>query len=136
VGPSSTAELVRSPSEKVASGALVLAGGWFFTGAVHFALVDAADKNQPAVAHTLNLLDNNDFAPLVGGLAVMLLATGIATLLSPVLPRWLGWVSIVIGVLAVAGPLGMIAFPLFFVWVLVVSILLARSQAMAGTSPP
>jgi hypothetical protein len=112
-------------------GAVVITAGALVAGAIHFALIDAADKGQVDVAHTLNVLDNNDFAPIAGGIAILLLAAGIATVLSPVLPRWLGWVSIVLGVLNLT-PLGFIGSLLAVVWVLVVSILLARAPAVAG----
>ncbi|MDQ6852567.1 MAG: hypothetical protein M3046_02580 [Actinomycetota bacterium] len=117
-------------------GVIVLTAGALVGGAIHFALIDAADKGQVAVAHTLNVLDNNDFAPIAAGIAILLLAAGIATVLSPVLPRWLGWASIVIGVLNLT-PLGFIFSLLAVVWVLVVSILLAggRGATRASTAP-
>ncbi len=109
------------------AGIVVCASGLLGMAAIHFALVNAADNNQLEVARTLNVLDNKDFFFLIGGIAIVTLGTGLATIISPVLPRWLGWVSVVIGFLAVAGPLGFFAFFLFPVWVLVMSILLVRS---------
>ena len=94
------------------------------------ALLDAADLGQPEVAQALNIIDNDNFFPSVIGLAVVLLATGWHVLVSQSLPRWLGWVSVVLGVLALAGPAGFIAFLLFPIWVLIVAITLYR-QSMA-----
>jgi hypothetical protein len=117
-------------------GAVVLTAGAFVGGAIHFSLIEAADKGQISVARTLNMLDNNDFAPIAGGIAILLLAAGIATVVSPVLPRWLGWVSIVVGVLTLT-PIGFIGALLAVVWVLVVSILLARGRGAAeGRATP
>ena len=42
------------------------------------------------------------------------------------LPRWLGWISIVLGLMAIAGPVGGIAFLLFPVWTLVLAAVIVR----------
>jgi hypothetical protein len=41
-----------------------------------------------------------------------------------VLPRWLGWAAIVIGVLSLAGPIGFAGFLLCLVWLIVAAILM------------
>lgn len=115
-------------------GGLLYALGLAVFGMTQIALSDAADLGQPQVAQALNILDNDNFLPTVLGLAVVLLATGIHTLGSGALPRWLGWVSIVLGVLALAGPAGFIAFLLFPLWVLAASILLYRRPAVVTTA--
>jgi hypothetical protein len=109
-------------------GALILAAGLLFLAAVHFALVQAADHRFAGPAQTLNVLDNNDFFVMIGGMALLMLAAGIATVRRPVLPRWLGWAAIVIGILALAGPLGFVGFLLSVVWILVVAILMLVRQ--------
>ncbi len=109
-------------------GMVILASGLLLMASVHFALVVAADHRQSAVAQTLNVLDNNDFFGLVGGLAVLMLAAGIATVRNPVLPRWLGWAAVVIGVLSLAGPVGFIGGLLGALWILVVGIMLTMRQ--------
>lgn len=43
------------------------------------------------------------------------------------LPKWLAWVSVVLGVSAVAGPLGAVAFLIAPVWRLAVGVVLSRS---------
>jgi hypothetical protein len=101
--------------------------GLFAMGQI--ALVDAADLGQPEVAQALNIIDNDNFFPAVIGLTVVLLATGWHILASRSLPTWLGWASVVLGILALAGPLGFIAFLLFPIWILVVSIMLYRQTA-------
>lgn len=107
-------------------GGLVYALGLAVFGMTQIALSDAADLGQPQVAQALNILDRDNFMPTVLGLAVVLLATGWHVLGSGALPRWLGIVSVVLGVLAVAGPAGILAFLLFPLWVLATSILLYR----------
>jgi hypothetical protein len=103
-------------------GAVILAAGALLDAVVGFALVQAADHKFGAPAQTLNVMFNNDFFMVTGGIAVLLLATGISTVRRPVLPRWLGWAAIVIGVLSLAGPAGFLGAILAIVWLLVVSI--------------
>jgi hypothetical protein len=105
-------------------GGLIFASGLLLLAVVHFALVQAADHQFAAPAQTLNVLDSNDFFVLTGGIAVLMLATGIATVRRPVLPRWLGWAAIVIGVLSLAGPVGFAGFLLCLVWLIVAAILM------------
>ena len=117
-------------------GGLVASAGLVVSASLHFALVQAADRQFPAVAQALNVLDNNDFFAILGGFAALFLASGIATVLRPVLPRWLGWAAIVIAILSLAGPIGFIGFLLGLVWTLVVGILLfVRQDAVAAGVP-
>lgn len=114
-------------------GVLILAAGLLSLAAVHFALVQAADHRFATPAQTLNVLDNNDFFVMIGGMALLMLAAGIATVRRPVLPRWLGWAAIVIGILSLAGPLGFAGIILSIVWILVVAILmLVRTDLIAA----
>jgi hypothetical protein len=83
-------------------------------------------------------VSNGDFYPLFGGIAILLLAAGIATVRRPALPRWLGWAAIVIGILSLAGPIGFIGALLAIIWLLVVAIIIFRKDrvvagAQAGT---
>ena len=105
-------------------GAVAYAVGLGIFAMSQIALIDASDLGQPEVAQALNIIDNDNFFPTVIGLAVILLATGWHVLASRSLPIWLGWVSLILGILALAGPAGFIAFLLFPVWVLVVAVML------------
>jgi hypothetical protein len=109
-------------------GGVVLASGLAFSASVHFALVAAADHRFAAPAQTLNVLDGNDFFAIIAGIAIVMLAAGISTVRRPVLPRWLGWVAIVAGILSLAGPIGFAGFLLGSLWILVVGILLATRR--------
>jgi len=94
-------------------------------------LLDAADTRDVAVARTLNVIDNDNFFPLVLGISATALGVGLASLRSRALPGWLAWVSIVIGVLALAGPAGIGAFFLFPLWTIAVGIVLLLRPASA-----
>jgi hypothetical protein len=119
-------------------GAVTYAVGLGIFAMSQFALLDASDLEQPEVAQALNILDNDNFAPTVIGLAVVLLATAWHVLASRSLPVWVGWVSLVLGVLAVAGPLGFFAFLGFPLWVAAVAVVLfigARADAIGAPAP-
>jgi len=121
-------ELLRDGSEVFSlaafGGAVLGSAGLLFAVAVHFSLADAADHNFLEPAHTLNILDNDSLIAAVLGLSVLYFAAGIAIVRRPVLPRWLGWAAIVIGVVSLAGPIGFIATALGLVWLVVVGILM------------
>lgn len=117
-------------------GALLIAiGGATFT-ALTIALTDVPDKLDPIAAQALNVLNNDFFAPLIAGTCVFMIANGIATIRYGILPAWLGWIAILIGVVAVT-PIGFAGFLATVVWVLVVSILLyVRGGAAQPATPP
>jgi hypothetical protein len=48
------------------------------------------------------------------------------------LPVWVGWIALVLGLLAFAGPAGFIAFLTFPILVLILSLLLYRQGAQAA----
>ena len=73
------------------------------------------------------LLNADAWVPVVVGLSILALGTGISALRSETLPKWLGWASVGLGVLAVAGPLGGIAFLVAPLWTLVMGVVLFRS---------
>jgi hypothetical protein len=113
-------------------GAVVYAVALGIFGIGQVALADAADLGQPQVAQALNIFDNDNFLPAVIGLATIALAVGWHTLRSRMLPAWVGWISLVLGVLAFAGPAGFIAFLAFPILVLILSLLLYRRGAQAA----
>jgi hypothetical protein len=114
-------------------GILIAVGGLTFS-ALTFTLGDLADKLDPTAMQALNALSGDFFFPLAVGIGTFLIASGIATLRGGPLPKWLGWVGILIGVLAVT-PIGFFAFFASLVWVLVVSIVLTIRPAPAAGQP-
>ncbi len=112
----------------VTAGGAVYAVGLMLMAALMVALVDAANKHLAGPAQTLNVLSNDLWVPVVVGISLLGLGTGVSALRSATLPTWLGWASVVLGVLALAGPVGAIAFLLAPVWALVTGIVIMRSS--------
>jgi hypothetical protein len=75
-------------------------------------------------AQALEAFWDNDFLPIALGTTVMLLATGISVVTHGALPKWLGWIAIVLGVISVT-PIGFVAFLGSAIWVLIVSVMLS-----------
>jgi hypothetical protein len=107
-------------------GGIVAATGFLAAAAVHLALAESAKKAHVSAqaVQALNVLDNDDFLLLAAGIAVMMLASGLALVRgAALLPRWLGWVAIVLGIVSFS-PAGFFAFSLSGIWVATVSVLL------------
>jgi hypothetical protein len=83
---------------------------------LHIPLLLAAHNHQAEIAKTLNFLGQNNELSFLFGMALLTLATGITILSSSVLPRWLGWVSIVIGLVCCAGPVSFFGFIAGGIW--------------------
>jgi len=116
----------------VTAGGAVYAAGLMMMTALTVALVDAAKNNLPGTAQTLNVLSSDMWLPVVVGLALLGLGTGVSALRNDTLPKWLGWVSVAFGVLALAGPAGGIAFLVAPAWALVIGIVIMRSSRAAA----
>ncbi len=115
-------------------GFVVVAVGFAIDGTILIAMTEAADDIPASSMQALQALWDNDFLPLVLGVECFLWATGLSVLRYGALPKWLGWVMIV---LAIAGltPIGFVAAIGSAVLVLVLSIMLslrARSAAPAA----
>src|SRR6201996_9820514 len=121
----------------VTAGGAVYAVGLMMMAAITVALTDTANNNMPGAAQTFNVLGNDMWLPVVVGLALLGLGTGVSALRSATLPKWLGWVSVVFGVLALSGPAGGIAFLVAPAWALVIGIVIMRSRrAVAASAEP
>ena len=86
----------------------------------------------PIATQTLSVASSDFFFPFLAGIAIMSFASGICTLRFGGLPKWLGWVAIVIGIVTVT-PVGFVGFLAAFIWVLVVSITLFLREGQAAT---
>jgi hypothetical protein len=115
-------ERARPYATVALAGAIIFAAGGALSAGLSLAMADVPNQLTPGAAQTLNLL-NNDLTGglLIGGLATMQLGFGVAFLLGKAFPTWLGWVTIAIGIVSLAGPLAFIGLLATAVWVLIVS---------------
>jgi Domain of unknown function (DUF4386) len=116
-------------------GFVVVAVGTAIDGTIMFAAAEAAEDVPAASLVALQALWDNDFLPFILGVELFLWGTGLAVVRTGVLPKWLGWVMIV---LAVAGftPIGFVAAIGSALLVLILSIWLslrARGPAAPAT---
>jgi hypothetical protein len=115
-------------------GLVVVAVGFAIDTTILIALSEAADDIDPVAVQSLQALWDNDFVPLALGVLMFLWATGLAVIRTGALPKWIGWVMVVLGVLGLT-PIGFVAVIGAAILVLVLSILLsvrARSAAATG----
>jgi hypothetical protein len=115
-------------------GVVVIAVGFAIDTTISIALAERADDIDPIAVQSLQALWDNDFVPIALGVLLFLWATGISVLRSGALPKWIGWIMIVLGVIALT-PIGFASFIGSAVLILVISILLAaraRSTARAA----
>jgi hypothetical protein len=96
-----TAERPPSRLSNVAfGGGLIAATGLFIALNLQFAIADTVGDVPPIVTQTMFVISDDFFFPIVGGLALMLIAAGLVGVRAGALPAWLAWSGIV---LAVAG---------------------------------
>ena len=110
---------------------IVFAVGTATLAGLNYAAADVPDKITPAAEQTLNVLANDVFFAFFIGLGVFLLANGLAIVRSKVLPRWLGWIAIVFGIIAVT-PIGWFILFGLLGWTVVVSVLIFIRERQAS----
>jgi hypothetical protein len=115
-------------------GFVVVAIGFAIDGTISIALAEAADDIDPVAVQALQALWDNDFVPLVLGVLAFLWATGLSVIRTGVLPKWLGWVMILLGIVGLT-PIGFVSAIGSAILVLVLSILLsARARSASQTA--
>jgi hypothetical protein len=116
------------------TGLVVISIGFAIDSTISFALAESAKDIDPTAAQALQALWDNDFIPLMLGVLMFLWATGLSVIRHGVLPKWLGWVMVALGVVGMT-PIGFIAFLGSAILVVVLSVLLslrARSAPATG----
>ena len=114
------------------AGIAIVAVGFAIDTTILIALSEAADDIDPVAVQSLQALWDNDFVPLALGVLLFLWGTGLSVIRSGVLPKWLGWVMIVLGVVGLT-PLGFASAIGAAILVLVLSILLSvRARGAAA----
>ena len=89
-------------------GFVVVAVGVAIDGTIMFAAAEAAEDVPAASLVALQALWDNDFLPFILGVELFLWGTGLAVVRTGVLPKWLGWVMIVLAVVGFT-PIGFVA---------------------------
>src|SRR3954468_23654582 len=113
-------------SSAALAGGVLVAAGAILDSLLTLGTLEAADKGQAASVTTLSFLADFGWLPLIAGLAVFYLATGLGGLRTATLPKWLAVVTIVIGAACVLGPTGIGAFFVTPLWLIVVGVLMLR----------
>lgn len=108
----------------VLAGAVVMSVTAIMISGIEYGIVNHADRLSPEMARTLNFLTNEMFVPILAGAFVFGISAGLAIIRGALLPVWLGWVAIVLAIVALIPPIGFGAFLGFVVWSLVVSIIM------------
>ena len=85
-------------------GGALFAGGALLASGGLMAANDAPGSMTPDIARTLNIVQNDLFAPaLFAGMAVAILSIGVASLRTKALPKALGVITTIVGVVALSG---------------------------------
>jgi hypothetical protein len=119
-------------------GAIFFGVGGCVNAGVQWSLADAPSRLTPSAAQALNMLSKDNLATgfYIAGLAALMLFYGIAMVRTRLMPRWLGWLTIALGVIALAGPLAFLVFVATAPWAITVSILLYRRDRDAALAGP
>lgn len=112
------------------AGLVMVALGLAIDATIAFALAEAAEDIDPTAVQALQALWDNDFIPIALGVLAFLWGTGIAVIRSGVLPKWLGWVMILLGIVG-ATPIGFVSAIASALLVLVLSILFTLRERSA-----
>jgi MFS family permease len=111
------------------AGAILFAGGGLAFSGATFALLDSPKHMSPDTAQTLNFLQSDlGAAGITVGVSIIMWAAGFIILKTRILPVWLAWVSFVLGVVALAGPIGFFAFLATGIWILIVAYFMWRFE--------
>jgi hypothetical protein len=114
-------------------GIAIVAVGFAIDTTILIALSEAADDINPVAVQSLQALWDNDFVPIMLGVLLFLWGTGLSVIRTGVLPKWLGWVMVVLGVVGVT-PIGFVSVIGAAILVLVLSILLSVRARSPSTT--
>jgi hypothetical protein len=122
----------------VLAGAVMMAVGAIAATGIEYGVAHSLHDLSPEAAKTLNFISQELFLPVLAGAFVFAVCSGLAILRGAALPKWLGWVAIVLGIAALIPPASFPALFGFLIWSIVTSILMyLRSGGSAGsTSTP
>jgi hypothetical protein len=114
-------------------GFVIMDIGFAIDGTILIALAETADDIEPTSVQTLQALWDNDFLPIAFGVLLFLFSFGGAVIRTGILPAWLGWIALALGVVALIPPIGFAAFIGTFLLILIVSIWLSVRARREGS---
>jgi hypothetical protein len=106
-------------------GFTVAAAGFATTGGVDVLLAHDAGFMTPASAQSWNVFTNDFFLPVLAGLCIFFVGIGLAFIASVALPRWVGYVAVVLGIGIAIPPISFFPLLAMPVWMIMVSIWMA-----------
>ena len=116
---------------------VVLAGSAITaSAAVVAALITSRSQTEPTrrcprALQALNVLDGNSWLPFNSGLGVMMLGAAGLLLTETPLPRWLGWIALVLGIALFIPFVDFFASVVTLFWIIVASAMLYRGSSSA-----
>lgn len=116
-------------------GAVVLAGAIAVEVGATVALTDVPTVISPAAEQALNVISNDLFIGVSVGAAAFLAGYGVAVAWTGALPRWLGWIALVLAVACLIPPILPVAGIGLLVWVIVVTAIMASRQWGPSVAP-
>ncbi len=130
------------PNIAFASGILLIAG-IIVAGSFQTTIILASHNHDYAVVHFLNFYNSNNELLIIAGMDFLTFSVGLAILLNrgvAPLPKLLGWYSILVAVLGVAGPLAFLSFlfgmPIWFIATgIVIAVKRSRGTLGGDTGP-
>ncbi len=117
------------------AGAVVMAVGALIVTGIEYGLAHHLRDLTPATTQTLSFLSNELFLVVIGGGLLFALPSGLAILRGAELPKWLGWVGVVLGIFFV---IPFLIFPALLgtlVWTAIVSVLIYLRSGPASAAP-
>ena len=115
------------------SGMIIFVVGALTLVGMEFAATDVPGKISPSAEQALNVLQDDVFFALLVGAGIFLIGNGLAFVRDAALPRWFGWVTVLLAVIAVT-PLGwIVAIFAMPIWTVIVSVLMFLRQG--ATAP-
>lgn len=123
-------------SSMVLVGPSIMAVGIAIDSTILLALAESVEDIDPAAVQALQALWDNDFIPIALGAVVFLLAAGLSIVRHAAVPKWLGWIALLLAVLGVT-PIGFVAFLGGGIWIAVLSVMVAlRARKEAAATAP
>ena len=116
------------------AGAIVFATGASIVATMNLALADLANDIDPVALQAINGITWDYYIPFLVGIGPFLFASGLCAVRTGALPKWLGWIAIVLGVIGFT-PVGFFALVAGLAWILVVSVMFTVRARGAPVSP-